>query len=84
MWSAGLAWQKAVVELVRAAAYNWTFTHSQLALTVGPGKAFVKTQCALPAVLPTWWLAHFPLSVNPNPQTLHPKRLLLLLYYSQA
>lgn len=63
-WSAGFAWNKTVTDLTRLAAADWRSLVKNVGALLGPKTAFREAQALAPAVMPSWWLGHFPVSFS--------------------
>ena len=59
-WGAGFAWRRTMEDLVRIASRDWGLIMAVAAKQVGPRMAFTRSQALAPAILPNWWIGHFP------------------------
>ena len=64
-YSTKLAWLRTIEDLVRVSALEWKETCLRAEKIVGdPKMSFTYAQSLAPAVFPTWWLSHFPVSLS--------------------
>jgi actin-related protein len=63
-WVTRYCWKHTVDLLTKVAAQDWSTICMHMTLLYGRQEAFSRTQALAPAILPSWWLSHFPLSIT--------------------
>jgi tetratricopeptide (TPR) repeat protein len=63
-WAAQFSWKRTVDYLTKVAAKDWPTICAHTAASHGRKEAFTRAQILAPAVLPSWWLSHFPFALT--------------------
>ena len=63
-WAARYCWNRTVDFLTKIAATEWRTICAHTTTLYGRKEAFSKAQVLAPAVIPSWWLSHFPLTLT--------------------
>ena len=63
-WSARFAWKRTMDALTGVAAAEWRTICLHTSKLYGRKEAFSRAQILAPAILPSWWLSHFPLELS--------------------